>query len=104
MYENWNKLTLFEQLGNAGSDYERAMRWRVKGQEKMFEDALARTLEQIDLTLVDSRWTGPKRREIARLREEVCSEMLERNDLASAGRLQKYFLAFATVARQRAGL
>ena len=99
MYDNWDKLSLFEQLGNAGSDYERALRWKAKGQQELFDNSFARTLEQIDLTLLDQRWAGARRREIARLREEVCDEVLYRDDPKSAAGLQRYFLAFATAAR-----
>jgi hypothetical protein len=101
MYDNWHTLTLEEQLGNAGSDYERALRWKNKGQQTLFENAFARTLEQIDLTLADERWSGVRRREIARAREEVCREILDQDNPVSAAGLQKYFLAFATAARRQ---
>ncbi|MEX1112753.1 MAG: hypothetical protein WEC84_04790 [Candidatus Andersenbacteria bacterium] len=103
MYDNWHTLTLDEQLGNAGSDYERALRWKAKGQQALFENAFARTLEQIDLTLADERWAGARRREIARAREEVCREILYEDNASSAAELQRYFLAFATAARRQVG-
>lgn len=102
MYDNWHTLSLAEQLGNAGSDFERVLRWRAKGQQDLRDAAFVRTLEQLDLTLKDSRWAGSRRREIARLRDEVCHEVLYRNDRQSAAGLQKYFLAMATLARKTA--
>lgn len=104
MYETWPQLNLPEQLGNAGSDYERALKWKMKRNKALFTSALARTLEQIDLTLRDPRWRGPRRQEIARLREEVCNEMLYRNNPDSAKRLVKYFLSLATQARRARAL
>ena len=104
MYDGWHKLSIFEQLGNVGSDFERALRWKAKGQQKLFDNSFARTLEQIDLTLLDQRWAGARRREIARLREEVCAEILYRDNPESAAGLQRYFLAFATAARKDSGL
>ncbi|MGH7927551.1 MAG: hypothetical protein ACREQV_07135, partial [Candidatus Binatia bacterium] len=105
MYDTWHTLTLFEQLGNAGSDYERALRWKIKGQHQLFLNAFARTLDQIDLTLADHRWAGPRRREIARLREEVCRELsVKQVHTASAHQLQRYFMCFATAARKSVGI
>ena len=103
MYDNWYHLSLCEQLGNVGSDYERTLRWKAKGQQELFDNSFARTLEQIDLTLSDNRWAGARRREIARLREEVCHEIMHRDDPESAAGLQRYFLAFATAARMDSG-
>lgn len=104
MYDNWHNLSLAQQLGNVGSDYERALRWKSAGHSARLAAALARTLEQMDLTLADSRWSGPKRREIARARDEVCNEILYRDDAQSADRLKRYFLAFAIATQQAMGL
>lgn len=100
MYDNWHTLSLGEQLGNVGSDFERVLRWRAKGRQELRDAAFVRTLEQLDLTLKDSRWAGARRREIARLRDEVCQEVLYRNDRQSEAGLQKYFLAMATLAQR----
>ena len=95
----WQKMTLAEQLGNAGSDFDRALRWKQKGQIQLFNQAADRTLEQLDLTLTDERWQSHRRQEIARLREETCRSLFtdENNDPAG---LQKYFLSMATLARK----
>jgi hypothetical protein len=98
---DWQTMSLAEQLGNVGSDFERAVRWKQKNKPELAEGALRRTLDQLDWTLADSRHAGPPRREIARLREEVCREVLaEEVDTISVAQLQRYFLAFATVARK----
>ena len=101
MYAQWHAMTLAEQLGNIGSDFERALRWKANGKRPLLTAALARTLAQIDLTLSDQRWAGARRREIARLRDEVCSEILYRNNPTSAASLKKYFLIMGVVARTR---
>jgi len=101
MYENWHQMTLAEQLGNIGSDYERALRWKTKNNQSLVDGALARTLEQIDLSLSDPRWVGARRREIARMRDEVCREILaEEMNMDSARQLQRYFMAFAVADRR----
>lgn len=70
--ERWHRLTLAEQLGNAGADVGRAIRAREIGNEARCAAALARALAQLDLTLADPRWAGHRRRELARAREVVC--------------------------------
>jgi hypothetical protein len=90
----WQRLSLAEQLANVGAEVGR-MR-RPRGAAGAFE----RALELLDLTLADSRWRG-RRKEIARARELLC-------DAAGGGReygttledLDRYFLAFAVVARR----
>jgi Tfp pilus assembly protein PilO len=97
-------MSLAEQLGNVGSEFERAVGWKQKKQPRLALNALQRTLEQLDKTLADNRHAGPARREIARLREEVCRELFSdalNND--SVRQLQRYFLSFATAARKSAG-
>jgi len=66
----------------------------------MFTSAFERTLELIDLMLNDARLTTGRRREIARMRDEVCKELLnkEQNSASSQG-LKRYFLNMALLAR-----
>lgn len=97
----WERLTLLEQLGNVGSEVERAIRAHASGNEARFSNALARALELFDLTATDTRWVGPHRREILRAREEFCRLFFDPDvDPQSAAGLQRYFLAFAVAARQ----
>lgn len=99
---DWGKMSLAEQLGNVGSEFDRAVRWRQKKQAGLAKGAVKRTLEQLDKTLADNRHAGNGRREIARLRDEVCHELwADKINAKSAQQLQKYFLAFATAARRK---
>jgi hypothetical protein len=90
----WGRLSLAEQLANVGAEVGRMRRPRGAA------GALERALELLDLTLADARWQG-RRKEIARARELLC-------DAADGGReygtaledLDRYFLAFAVVARR----
>ncbi|MBI3251623.1 MAG: hypothetical protein HYZ62_01795 [Candidatus Andersenbacteria bacterium] len=95
----WFSMTLAEQLGNVGSDFERALKWRSKNQHALFNTAAARTLELMDLTLDDKRWHNHRLAELTRLREQVCQELFESNDPRSAVGLKKYFLAMAVFAQ-----
>jgi hypothetical protein len=95
----WHKLSLAEQLANVGAEVGR-MRRRQAVAEPAASAAFERALELLDLTLADPRWRG-RRKEIARARELLC-------DAAFGGRaygttlegLDRYFLAFAVLARR----
>lgn len=92
----WFTLTLPEQLGNVGSEYERALNWKKKNNAGQSRKAFDRMLELLDLTLADPRW---KRRlkEIARLREEAC-RLLESEPPSPD--LRNYFYQFSVFARR----
>jgi hypothetical protein len=97
----WGTLTLAEQLGNAGADVGRAIRARDERDQGRFDAALDRALELLDLTLADPRWSGPRRREIARTREVVCDFLVGDNLYGSTPELiDNYFLAFVVAARR----
>lgn len=98
----WHTLSLAEQLGNVGSEVDRAVRASSANEDDRFEHAFDRALELFDLTLADPRWRGHRRREIARAREEFC-RVFYGDGVApsSVRRLQDYFLYFALVARAR---
>ena len=95
----WNDLTLLEQLGNIGSEVERTLRWREKGNLEYSMRALDRTLELFDLTLACPRNKG-RLREVARAREVFLDFIVGENEFVSSGEsLRRYFLPFAYAAR-----
>ncbi len=98
----WHAMTLAEQLGNVGSEFERALAAKRKGLPERYARALERMLELLDLTREDPRWRGPRLRELCRLRESACETLEDAAPPAgSAEGLQRYFLAFAFAARNR---
>lgn len=97
----WYQLSLFEQLGNIGSEISRAVRWSGRN-EQLARGAFERALELFDLTLDDPRHRRslPRLREIARAREVVVDFFDGGNDYHStAESLQKYFDAYALAVR-----
>ncbi len=98
----WAALSLAEQLGNVGTEVDRAVAaWEAERTDR-FNRALARALELFDLTAGDARWRGPRRREILRAREEFCRLFFDEDVASGAARtLREYFLRFALLARQR---
>lgn len=96
----WGRLTIVEQLANVGSEVERAIRAHEAGKEERFDRALDRALELFDLTAADDRWSGPRRREVLRSREEFCRLFFGEPGEGSARGLRDYFLYFAIAARR----
>lgn len=96
----WARLELVEQLGNVGSEVERAIRAHEAGRASRFEGALERALELFDLTAADPRWRGHRCQEILRAREEFCRLFFDPDVAVESARgLRRYFLGFAWAAR-----
>jgi hypothetical protein len=97
----WAELSVVEQLANIGSEVDRTFRAHEAGRIDRRDNALARALELFDLTASDPRWRGPRRREVLRAREYFCDTLFsDCPDPRDATFLRKYFLQFATAARQ----
>ncbi len=97
----WWELSLFEQLGNIGSEISRAVKWSGRNDE-LARGAFERALELFDLTLDDPRHrqSAARLRELARAREVVVDYFDGANEYHStASNLQKYFDEFALATR-----
>lgn len=93
----WQTLTLFEQLGNIGSEVGRAVHTRDEDQKTA---AGYRALELFDLTLADQRWHH-RGNELARAREVICDFLFGDNVYRSTAQsLENYFMQFALAARR----
>ena len=95
--EGWFKLSLFEQLGNIGSEVSRSIKGR--GAHARYWGAVSRALDLFYLTVADPRWKG-RRKEILRVRELFCAAVLGSDEYkTSLEDLDKYFHYFALLAR-----
>jgi hypothetical protein len=56
LVSTWSNYSLCAQLGNVGSEVERAFKWRQRGKEEMAVKAMYRALELLDFTVQDVRW------------------------------------------------
>lgn len=98
----WYELTLAEQLGNVGSEYERSIRAKSTDDQTRFEQAFARMLELLDLTIRDPRWKNHRLKELTRLREVLCDELWnEKQEYVQRNDLREYFLYFGILARNQ---
>jgi hypothetical protein len=96
----WNELSLVEQLGNIGSEVERALKWKKKNNPDYCMRAFERALELLDLTLACPAHRH-RLREIARTREILVDFFYGENQFATTEEfLSAYFLRFACAARR----
>lgn len=99
----WFELSLMEQLGNIGSDVERTINWRNRGEMEDSWHAFERVLELIDLTIADKKNKG-RLKEIVRAREMLVDYFMYDNQYNSTDEQWKnYFLDFAIAVAIRKG-
>ena len=99
----WNDLSLVEQLGNVGSEVERALKWKNSSRPDYGTRAVERALELLDLTLACPA-NRLRLKEVARTRELLVDFFYGENEYGTSGEfLTRYFLAFSVVARRRLG-
>ena len=107
LYESgrWFTMSIFEQLGNVGSDVERAFRWRDKGNLDYSTKAFHRALELLDFTIADKKYRGTRRlREILRVRECLVDYFVGNNQYGFTDEAwTKYFYNYAYAAALQRG-
>jgi len=86
-------------MANIGSEIERTIKWKQKGNTAYSSHAFKRALELIDLTLT-GHLSFPEYKEISRMRELLVDWQLGENIYKSTDILwQKYFAAFTFASR-----
>ena|SRR5690348_6184477 len=94
----WASLSIFEQMGNAGSEVGRALAAKRKGDMDQAQAALYRGLDLLDATA--EMWAAqksPRTREILRAREQFVAAIEGKDD----PKLEDYFMQFAVAARNQ---
>jgi hypothetical protein len=66
----WASMSFMEQMANIGSEVERALNWKERGNKPYSDRAFERSLELVDLTLGSVRGV-PRLKELARTREAL---------------------------------
>jgi len=99
--DRWLTFSLAEQLGNVGSEYERALVSKRRGKKQEFHRAFARLTDLLDRTISDARWQNHRLKELTLLKEfihdELCNEVREYPDPRD---LREYFLFFGLLANK----
>ncbi len=94
----WAQMTIFEQMGNIGSEVGRALAAKKRGDVESLRGALFRGLDLFDATAaVWAAKKSPKTSEILRAREQFAEAAT--TDTANPA-LENYFMQFAIAARK----
>lgn len=97
----WQELSCVEQLANIGSEIERTMKWKQKGNKELSDNAFARALELLSLSIDDEK-NKNRLKELARLYEVLVDFFARDNLYKSSDELwRKYFYGFNYLARRR---
>jgi hypothetical protein len=95
----WINMPFFEQMANVGSEVERSIRWKNKGNEEYCRMAFDRALELLDLTISDAK-NKNKLKELIRLREMLADYFEFDNDYHSTDKSwSNYFYSFNYASR-----
>ena len=91
----WFKLSLIEQLANVGSEIERTINWKRKGDDEASRNAFFRALELLYLTVEDPKNKG-RLREVLRTREALIDHFVYDNEYSFMHSIG-FILSFFTV-------
>ncbi len=91
---HWQELSFFEQVANIGSEIERTIKWKNKGNTQYSSLAFERGLELLDFTIEDKK-NKSRLRELLRVREALVDHFVFENEYGSTDKnWQNYFFAF----------
>ena len=95
----WQEFTFFEQMANVGSEVERAIKWKNKGNAGYSRMAFERALELLDLT-INSEKSQSRLKELTRVSETLADYFAFGNSYNSTDKSwQNYFYSFNFAAR-----
>jgi hypothetical protein len=95
----WNQLSFAEQMANVGSEIERTISWKSKGNPDYSRRAFERALELIDLTAADAK-NRTRLKELLRTRECLADHFVFDNSYQSSPESwEKYFRFFLNSVR-----
>ena len=99
----WFTFSLVEQLANVGSDVERTIQWKKRGNKEYSQHALERALELLDLTIADPK-NKPRLKEILRVRNMFADHYMGINEFSFTDEYwQQYFFDFGYAAAIQRG-
>jgi len=98
--DRWVQLTIFEQMGNIGSEVGRAIAAKRNGKITRMDGAIDRAIDLFDATAeVWALQRSPKTREVLRAKEQFLSLFFDSWSYEGAEGIEHYFMHFAQAAR-----
>lgn len=95
----WQKFNCIEQLANIGSEIERTIKWKEKGNSDLSDKAFIRALELLELSIDDQK-NRNRLKELVRLYEVLVDYFAGDNSYKSSDKLwRKYFYGFNYMVR-----
>ena len=100
-FGEWQKMPLYLQMGNLGSEVSRSLKWFGKN-EKRFQASFERALELFDFTIEGLIGGSAARlREVCRAREEFCDYFMGNSWGTDAEKMMRYYDQFAILGMGR---
>lgn len=91
----WFTFSFLDQFANIGSDVERTIQWKKKGNLEFSQHACERALELLDFTIADPK-NKKRLKEILYVRNAFADHYMGINELGFTDEFwQKYFFDFA---------
>ena len=99
----WEKMTIFEQLGNIYSEVGRSFEAKKRGAMALAMPAMYRAIDLFDATVeVLVRNKSPKTKEVLRAKEVYLNTIFDSGEAAEKmASLDRYFYQFAVAARRQ---
>lgn len=95
--QKWESLTIFEQMGNIGSEVGRSFAAKRHHNQADLEAAKVRTLDLFNATSqMLAKQASPKLKEVLRAKEQYLEALDSNNDGTD---IDRYFMQFAIAAR-----
>ena len=96
----WKKMTLPEQMGNIGSEFNRFIKWQAKEEQEQENKSLDRLLELLDLSIENIK-INERQKELLRLRE-VIGDIFYQGKIYNTNEkwIKKYFLNFGLLIKK----
>jgi hypothetical protein len=96
----WAKMTIFEQMGNIGSEVGRAISAERASDVERRDGAIARALDLFSATAENlASQKSPRLREVLRARDQFLGLFFDDN-FTEADKIENYFMQFAIAARR----
>lgn len=95
--QRWAGMTMYEQMGNIGSEVGRALAAKRQGNQQRMLGALYRGIDLFEVTAeLWAKQRSPRTRELLRAKEQFVEAIItDKTD----DKLEDYFMRFALVAR-----